>query len=223
VKLRSDALEHSVYGPATETLRSLIADIEGFLWFPVHPDHADTTQAVHLISEHLRQLRPFGFHLSSTTHVQPRWLNGPIEVFDGAARGRYDAEVWGDPWLRDRPWGTALATAAISVIERIEQTPTLFNRIQPPLWPRAGLINIVQGLLFDPPPPPEFRSEPRWAMMNHVQSNLWRLIEWAVAYDGTVTESPFYSLFRLHRLGYYPLGLEGHEFFVFSRVRGVAA
>ena len=211
------ALEAAIYGPATETLQGLLGAIEGFQWFPVHPDHSAQTRAAAFVSEHLAQLQALGLDVPAPDVTHTTWLRGPLEIFDRAAQGRYDPELWGDGWLQDHPWGAALGAAITRVRERIEQSPTLLARIRPPLWPRAGLINLVQPLLYNPPPPPELRAEPRWAMMDHVQTNLWRVFDWAVAFDGIVTDSPFHSLFQLHLLGYYPLGFEGRNFLVFIR------
>ena len=56
-----------------------------------------------------------------------------------------------------------------------------------------------------------------------MQTNLWRVLEWAIAYDGVVDDCPFHSLFQMHLLGYYPLGFDRERFVVFLRSGDLAA
>jgi len=223
VTVSLQTLDAATYGPATAALQEVLGLVQGFEWFPVHADSWDRAAATDLIDRHLTHLRTLRPELPPPGATELTWLQGPLDVFDGAAQGRYELDTWGDPWIHDQPWGAELGAVATAVNDRVERTPTLKARVQPPLWPRPGVTAFVRPLRFEPPPPRELQANPRWAMMNHVQHNLWCLFEWAVAYDGALSESPFYSLLQLHRHGCYPLGYDGRRFLVFHRIGDVAA
>jgi hypothetical protein len=77
---------------------------------------------------------------------------------------------------------------------------------------------LIRPLLTEPgPPDPEYRAEPRWAMLSHVEYNLWRVFEWAVSEHGDLSTCPFEPLLRLHMAGWYPVGFQGEQLVVFGR------
>ena len=79
-------------------------------------------------------------------------------------------------------------------------------------------VNVTTEALYDSPPPGELRCDAVWAMLEHVQYNYWRMLDWTLLWPSGTDRSPFHPLFRLHLSGLYPVGLTGPgRFRVFYR------
>lgn len=202
------------YGRGTARIGEIVRAGRGITWFPQRgPADADEQ---HLVTGHLESLDASypGQGLATRPIV---WLTGELEDFDRLAPALLDTEGWGDPWSTTT-WGRLLVALHRVVLARIEGDPAMLDLVGPPLWPLPRRLNLVTVSLYESPPPLELRGEARWAMMSHVQHNYWRALEWALLWPERLDRSPFYSLFRLHLAGLYPLGFDDADAFrVFYR------
>src|SRR5260370_41171440 len=115
VAVSLQTLDAATYGPATAALQEVLGLVQGFEWFPVHADSWDRAAATDLIDRHLTHLRTLRPELPPPGATELTWLQGPLDVFDGAAQGRYELDTWGDPWIHDQPWGAELGAVATAV------------------------------------------------------------------------------------------------------------
>jgi hypothetical protein len=193
------------YGRGTARIGEIVRSGRGITWFPRRGPADAAEQA--LVTGHLESLAASypGQELATRPIV---WLTGDLGDFDRSvpALGLTDGD-WGDPWS-GTTWGRLLVALHLVVLARIERDAATLDLVGPPLWPLPRRINLVGVTLCESPPPPELRSEARWAMMSHVQHNYWRAVEWALLWPEHLARSPFYSLYQLHLAGLYPVGFD---------------
>jgi hypothetical protein len=202
------------YGPATVALKSLIEEAAGIAWFPP-TNRADDPLVLEYCRRALRRMADLFPDYPALAEMPVDLSAGTLAEFDQLSPTITDTEGWGDP-MAPTPWGQRLHRLADDVRTAITTTPELHALVVPPLWPHGHLINVVGSALFESPPPPELQVEPRWAMLSHVQYNFHHTLEWALALPHTIRDSPFYLIWQCHRAGYYPLGIFGARFRLFT-------
>ncbi len=212
------SIDESRYGVAAPALRQTLALLgEGRGWFPPHDSAVVPSEARQWAADHLARLAGWTRdHVRLPAPDAVDWVLGGLGTYDGLASDRLDTEGWGDPW-GPTEWGQLLVGLHVQRLQCIDADPALRRLIQPPLWPMPEQSKIIQPLLTQPgPPEPEYRAEPRWAMLCHVEYNLWRVLEWAVAEHGDLTTCPFEPLLKLHLSGWYPTGFVAGRLVVFG-------
>jgi hypothetical protein len=205
------------YGPATEALRAHLVQARALTWFPTLSPGPRPETAVAAANAHLTQLTELFPDTPTLTDRPLDWIEGDLTTFDALCPGLTDpTEGWGDPFTAT-PWGARLGQVSTDVAAQIAAVPEVLALVGPPLWPLSGRLNLVGTALYETPPPPDLRSEPRWAMLHHVQYNFHRLLDWTLLWPAKARASPFFSLFQLHCDGYYPVGERENGFAIFYR------
>jgi hypothetical protein len=202
------------YGPGTERIRDILVAGRRIRWFPSRGP-ADAVEES-LVSHHLAALASF-FPGAPWASGPITWVPGSLEDFDHLGPAVQPAEGWGDPY-GPTPWGRLLLKLHRDVLEQIESDQAILGLVGPPIWPLSRRPNVTTEALYEAPPDPEFRAHARWAMLEHVQHNYWRTLDWALLWPEGLDRSPFQLLFRLHLSGLYPTGFdEAGRFRVFYR------
>ena len=192
------------YGSGTVRIREIVSAGHSMRWFPAR-DPAD--QSEHdLVAMHLEALGSFYPARDLATRAV-LWKSGNLETLDRVAHRIAPSEGWGDPFA-PTAWGRLLSDLHRDVEDQIEHDAATLELVKPPIWPLARQPRFTTEALYESPPPPELRGEARWATMEHVQYNYWRVLDWALLWPERLDRSPFHLLFQLHLRGLYPLGFD---------------
>jgi hypothetical protein len=193
------AIAENHYGAGTRAITAFLEDGKRIPWFPTRARPSD--QDLDLAERHLDALATF-YPTSTSLPRTITWLSGSLGEFDQLWPADGSAEGWGDP-IGPTPWGLLLRDLHLDILKVVEQDEALRSLVGPPLWPVAGELRFISEALYEAPPSGELRAGPRWSLMEHVQHNFWRLLEWALVWPDNLERSPFLWLFRLHQNGLY--------------------
>lgn len=116
------------------------------------------------------------------------------------------------------PWADELGRAVEAQTERIMSDPSLAARIGPPLWPVAGMLNVVEVIVADKDQvlanvPSAFK-DVGWRLGCAVEKLAWGALRWSISYDGK--QNPYEVALRLAAKGVFTLGRRGVELVFFT-------
>jgi hypothetical protein len=119
------------------------------------------------------------------------------------------------------PWTDKLGRAIEAQTERIMSDPALAARIVPPLWPVAGMLNVVEVIVADKDRvlasvPSEFE-EVGWRLGCAVEKWAWGALRWSISWEGQ--RNPFEVALRLAAMGLFALGKRGGGLVFFGFVQ----
>lgn len=118
-------------------------------------------------------------------------------------------------------WTDKLGRAIEAQTERVISDPALAARIVPPLWPVAGMLNVVEIIVADKDRvlanvPSEF-GEVGWSLGCAVEKWAWGALRWSISWEGQ--RNPFEIALSLAAMGLFALGKRSGRLVFFSFVQ----